>query len=92
MHTTANVCLQVARILGCSPVVGICSSEEECNFAVSKFKFSAALNKNSKTFSQDLRAVCPGGVNIFIDNSGGDTSDAIILQVIVFEIIGKLYI
>ena len=46
---------------------------------------TAAINTRNQDVASRLKELAPSGVNIFIDNCGGDLSDSIILQVVATE-------
>jgi len=62
---------QIAKIAGCR-VVGSTSSVEKCKWIVDELGFDAAVNYNSPTLMQDVRAACPNGVDVYFDNTGGE--------------------
>ena len=71
---------QIARIKGCR-VVGIAGSDEKCRMLVDELGFDAAFNykgKNTEQLSRDIAELCPGGVDIFFDNVGGEILDAVV--------------
>lgn len=71
---------QIARLDGCSTVVGICGSEEKCRAVVKDLGFSAAVNYRQDDVSARLKQFCPEGVDVYFDNVGGDISDTVISQ------------
>ncbi|XP_075049419.1 prostaglandin reductase 2 isoform X2 [Mixophyes fleayi] len=71
---------QIGRILGCSHIVGICGTVEKCSLLMSDLGFHNALNYKEKGLEDKLRACCPGGVDIYFDNVGGEISDIVISQ------------
>lgn len=71
---------QIGRLDGCSTVVGICGSEEKCRALVEDLGFSAAINYRQENVSARLEQCCPGGVDVYFDNVGGDISDTVIYQ------------
>ena len=46
---------------------------------------TAAINTCNQDVGSRLKELAPSGVNIFIDNCGGDLSDSIILQVVTIQ-------
>ncbi|XP_068110382.1 prostaglandin reductase 2-like isoform X2 [Hyperolius riggenbachi] len=69
---------QIGRILGCSRVVGICGSKEKCAVLTSELGFDEAINYKEPGLAYKLRASCPGGVDVYFDNVGGEISDLVI--------------
>lgn len=76
-------------------VVGICGSEEKCRTLVEALGFSAAINYNREDVPVKLKECCPDGIDVYFDNVGGATSDAVISQVLpelCFTFVGCLYL
>uniref|UniRef100_A0A3B3S853 Prostaglandin reductase 2 n=1 Tax=Paramormyrops kingsleyae TaxID=1676925 RepID=A0A3B3S853_9TELE len=71
---------QIARLDGCSKVVGICGSDKKCQTLTSELGFSSAVNYRSADISAALKEHCPDGVDVYFDNVGGSISDAVIAQ------------
>lgn len=75
--------LQIGRLEGCSRVVGIAGTDEKCSILVQEMGFDAAINYKKGDVAEQLRELCPGGVDVYFDNVGGDISDTVISQVII---------
>ncbi|XP_072896571.1 prostaglandin reductase 2 isoform X5 [Hemitrygon akajei] len=71
---------QIARLEGCSRVVGICGTDEKCQVLVRKMGFDAAINYKKDDITEKLLEYCPSGVNVYFDNVGGYISDVVISQ------------
>ncbi|NXN99858.1 PTGR2 reductase, partial [Rhinopomastus cyanomelas] len=71
---------QIGRLEGCSRVVGIAGTDEKCSILVQEMGFDAAINYKKENVAQQLRKLCPGGVDVYFDNVGGDISDTVISQ------------
>ncbi|XP_068948267.1 prostaglandin reductase 2-like [Petaurus breviceps papuanus] len=71
---------QIGRLEGCSRVVGICGTDEKCSILVSELGFDAAINYKKGNVAEQLRELCPSGVDVYFDNVGGDISDTVIRQ------------
>ncbi len=63
---------QIGKILG-ARVVGIAGSAEKCDSLV-ELGFDACVNYKSADFAEQLAAACPEGVDVYIDNVGGDVT------------------
>jgi NADPH-dependent curcumin reductase CurA len=68
---------QVARLVGARPV-GIAGSEAKCRYAVDVLGFDACLNYKSGDLAGALKKACPGGVDVYFDNVGGDVLSTVI--------------
>jgi len=68
---------QLARLRG-ARVVGIAGREAKCRFVVDELGFDACVSHLSPTMAEDLRAACPGGVDIYFENVGGAVFDAVL--------------
>nr|XP_026649740.1 prostaglandin reductase 2 isoform X1 [Zonotrichia albicollis] len=71
---------QIGRLEGCSRVVGIAGTDEKCSILVQEMGFDAAINYKKGDVAKRLRELCPGGVDVYFDNVGGDISDTVISQ------------
>ncbi len=72
---------QIGKILGCN-VVGIAGTDEKANILKTKFGFDEVINyKTSIDIKEDVRKVCPNGVDIYFDNVGGSISDAVLANI-----------
>src|SRR6202451_2716142 len=66
---------QIAKIKDCR-AVGIAGGASKCRYLVTDLGFDAAIDYKSENVSEALRKSCPQGINIFLDNVGGDILDA----------------
>ena len=62
---------QVARLVG-ARAVGIAGSDEKCRYAVEKLGFEACVNYRAGDLRALLKQACPGGIDVYFDNVGGD--------------------
>jgi hypothetical protein len=62
---------QVARLVG-SRAVGIAGSDEKCRYAVEELGFEACVNYRAGDLRTSLKQACPGGIDVYFDNVGGD--------------------
>jgi len=72
---TGSVAGQIARILGCR-VVGIAGGAEKCRWITSELGFDAAIDHRAGDVAARLRETCPGGIDVYFDNVGGEILDA----------------
>jgi NADPH-dependent curcumin reductase len=75
--STGSVAAQIARVKGCT-VVGIAGGSEKCKWLLDECKLDAVIDYKSEDIETRLKQLCPDGVNIYFDNVGGTTLDAVI--------------
>jgi NADPH-dependent curcumin reductase CurA len=68
---------QTARMMG-ARVVGIAGSPEKCAYAVRELGFDRCLNYKEGNLTAQLKQACPGGIDVYFDNVGGDTLAAVL--------------
>lgn len=73
---TGALACQAAKILGCK-VVGIAGGAEKCQYLMD-IGCDAAVDYKANNLSENLKAACPEGVNVFFDNVGGEMLDMIV--------------
>ncbi|XP_072120205.1 prostaglandin reductase 2 isoform X1 [Mobula birostris] len=71
---------QIARLEGCSRVVGICGTDEKVQVLIRRMGFDAAINYKNDDITEKLSEYCPSGVDVYFDNVGGHISDVVISQ------------
>ena len=73
-----TVVCQIAKIKGCR-LVGVAGSDEKNRYLRDELGADAVVNYKTAT---DLRAAlkeaCPGGVDVYFDNVGGEVSDGVL--------------
>jgi len=72
---TGSVAGQIARLKGCR-VVGIAGGQDKCRWLVDEARFDAAIDYRSEDVAARLADLCPGGIDIYFDNVGGEILDA----------------
>jgi hypothetical protein len=65
---------QIARNLGCRPI-GLTGAPEKVHSCVQKFGYAAAADYKSDDVGAFLKGAAPGGVDVFLDNTGGAILD-----------------
>jgi NADPH-dependent curcumin reductase CurA len=77
---TGSVVGQIAKIKGCR-VVGIAGGPAKCQYLVKELGFDAAIDYKSEELPKALRERCPKGIDVYFDNVGGETLDAVLAQI-----------
>ncbi|MDO3638931.1 NADP-dependent oxidoreductase [Mycolicibacterium arseniciresistens] len=72
----AIVC-QIAKLKGCR-VIGIAGGARKCAWLRDEVGVDEAVDYKADDFPARLRAACPGGVDVFFDNVGGQVLDAVL--------------
>ncbi|HRP86875.1 MAG TPA: NADP-dependent oxidoreductase [Gammaproteobacteria bacterium] len=68
---------QIARIKG-ARVVGIAGGAEKCRHAIEQLGFDACVDHRAPDFVQRLAEACPGGIDVYFENVGGEVFDAVL--------------
>src|SRR5713101_2258127 len=67
---------QIAKIKGCR-AVGIAGSQDKCDYVVRELGFDACVNYKTGDLLASLKAACPGGIDVYFENVGGDVLQAV---------------
>lgn len=68
---------QIAKIKGCR-VVGIAGGDDKIAYLTGELGFDGAFNyKTTSDYYEKLKELCPGGVDVYFDNVGGEITDAV---------------
>jgi len=67
--------IQMARIAGARKVIGIAGGPEKCR-AVKELGCDEAIDYKSEGVAERLAETCPGGIDYYFDNVGGETLSA----------------
>jgi NADPH-dependent curcumin reductase CurA len=70
---------QLARIHGCR-IIGIAGGPKKCAWLTDELGFNAAIDYKTQNVSQALPEHAPEGVDVFLDNVGGDVLDAVLTR------------
>ena len=68
---------QIARIKGCR-TVGIAGGEQKCRWLVEEAGFDAAIDYKNADLRAELKTHAPNGVDVYFDNVGGATLEAVL--------------
>lgn len=67
---------QIAKIKGCRSV-GIAGGPDKVRMCREEFRYDAAVDYKAGDFESALAAACPGGVDVYFDNTAGRISDSV---------------
>jgi NADPH-dependent curcumin reductase CurA len=67
---------QLASLAGCRSV-GIAGGPDKCTELLDVYGYDAALDYKGQDLRAALKEACPGGVDVYFDNCGGDISQAV---------------
>ncbi len=67
---TGSVVGQLAKIAGCR-AVGIAGGPEKCKWLVEEAGYDAAIDYKAGNVKQQIKELCPRGVDVIYDNVGG---------------------
>lgn len=71
---------QIGKIKGCR-VVGIAGSDEKCKWITAELGFDVAVNYKKEKIREALKKACPNGIDIYFENVGGETLDAVLSMI-----------
>ena len=61
---------QLAKLAG-ARAVGIAGGADKCQYLMTTLGFDAAVDRHAEDFASALQQVCPEGVDIYFENTGG---------------------
>jgi len=67
---------QIGKIYGCR-VIGVTGNEEKSTYVKDQLGFDDCVNYNTEKFHEILKRTCGDGVDIYWENVGGKTFDAV---------------
>jgi NADPH-dependent curcumin reductase CurA len=73
---------QIAKIKGCR-TVGIAGGPDKVRICRDEFRYDSAVDYKADDFESALDAACPGGVDIYFDNTAGPVSDSVMRRLTV---------
>ncbi len=77
---TGALAAQIAKAVG-ARVIGIAGGAEKCRLLLEEFHLDAAIDYKAENLDTALARHCPGGVDLFFDNVGGATLDAVLMHI-----------
>jgi NADPH-dependent curcumin reductase CurA len=72
-----TIAVQIAKIAGCR-VIGIAGGQEKCDFLVNELGLDGAIDYKNDDVDAKMKELCPGGVDVFFDNVGGELLDIVL--------------
>lgn len=73
---TGSIAAQLAKQSG-ARVIGIAGSAEKCKWLTQTCGLDGTINYRTENLSKAFEKLCPDGINVFFDNVGGTTLDAV---------------
>jgi NADPH-dependent curcumin reductase CurA len=67
---------QIAKLKDCR-VVGIAGAREKCEYAVKELGYDACISHYDDDMAAQLAAACPDGIDIYFENVGGSSWEAV---------------
>ncbi|MAT62022.1 MAG: NADP-dependent oxidoreductase [Micrococcales bacterium] len=71
---------QIAKIKGAT-VIGLAGSPEKCAWVTEELGFDQCLNYREGHIARQLHQACPKGIDVYFDNVGGETLNAVLGQI-----------
>lgn len=68
---------QIARIRG-ARVIGLAGGAEKCRHVTQDLGFDACIDRHAPDMAQQLAALCPRGVDVYFELTGGPVFDAVL--------------
>jgi NADPH-dependent curcumin reductase CurA len=68
---------QLAKRKGCR-AVGIAGGKAKCDYVVNELGFDACIDYKAGNLDAALASACPKGIDVYFDNVGGPTLDAVL--------------
>ncbi len=75
-----SVVCQVARLKG-ARVIGIAGGADKCRYLIDELGCTAAIDYKAEEVGAALNRVAPEGVDVYFDNVGGATLDAVLARI-----------
>jgi len=72
-----STAVQVAKNLGCR-VIGIAGGPDKCAFVKNELGADAVIDYKNEQIGKALSEHCPDGIDVYFDNVGGETLDAVL--------------
>jgi NADPH-dependent curcumin reductase CurA len=76
---TGSIAAQIAKIKG-ARVVGVAGGDEKCRWLVDELGLDDAVDHRSDNLYVALKQACPGGIDVYFDNTGGPILEAALFR------------
>ena len=80
--SVGSIVCQLARERSCK-VIGIAGGGAKCRWLEDTLRCAAAIDYKHDDVAARLKSLCPGAIDVFFDNVGGDTLDAALAELAV---------
>jgi NADPH-dependent curcumin reductase len=80
--SVGSIAGQIARIHGCR-VIGIAGGARKCAWLVDELGFDAAIDYKSEDVGLALERIAPSGVDVYLDNVGGELLERVLDRIAV---------
>ncbi len=77
---TGSVVGQIGKIEGMR-VVGIAGGKKKCRWLTEELGFDGAIDYKRENIGKRLSKLCPDGIDVFFDNTGGEALDAALARI-----------
>lgn len=77
---TGSVVGQMAKIAGCR-VIGVAGGPAKCKWLVDELGFDGAVDYKAGNIKDQIKALCPDGIDVLWDNVGGAQLNALLNQI-----------
>ena len=77
---TGSIVGQLAKIAGCR-AIGIAGGADKCRWLVEEAGYDAAIDYKAGDIKQQLKELCPNGIDVIFDNVGGAILDAMLARI-----------
>jgi NADPH-dependent curcumin reductase CurA len=77
---TGSVVGQIAKIAGCR-VIGVAGGPAKCRWLVEELGFDGAVDYQAGDVKGQVKALCPGGIDVLWDNVGGPQLNDLLTQI-----------
>ncbi len=67
---------QIAKLKGCR-VVGIAGAKAKCEYALNELGYDACVSHYDDDMAEQLAAQCPDGIDVYFENAGGSSWEAV---------------